>query len=883
MTANEFVQFLDRVSTVGADGWKARCPAHPDSNPSLSIAKGEAGQVLLHCHAGCTVGAILSQLGFQFTDLFPTSRGIRVLPSRFEPIVESWLRSDRKLPDDEVHRMWAAATRKGPAVVFRYLDRTGHVLYDKFRLIEGSKTFWRSPGGQTSVLYGAHGLPAEADRVVIVEGELDLHALRALGIPEVVSVPDGAGSKMSDELLGPIAGVREVVIATDADAPGDDLAIRIAGQVGASRCKRARFVGGGGFLKDANDALRAGWVRADFDAAFAAAEPMRPGSTKKPGRKAESIASSVDAGPYRRVDGRLCRLRHDRDGNEVVQPLANFDAEVVEEVSYDDGADTSRVFHVRGTLSDGRELPVARVPANDFSGMNWVTGAWGVRAVVCAGQGARDHLRAAVQILSNATSRVVFKHTGWRLQGGAWAYLFHGGAVGAKDLAVELEPPLDRFVLPSDAVDVTEAVGWSLRLLDCGPDTLTVALLGAIYEAPLSFAMSPDFAVWLLGPSGSLKSELAALAQRHFGRFDRKTLPATWTSTENSLEARLFALKDVLAVVDDYAPLTDARAQTDLERRAQRVLRGVGNHSARGRLRADLSAHPDRPPRGLVLCTGEDLPPGSSIQARLVVVSVDRDRLNLAAITELQGSAHRLPHAIRGYIEWLRPQIEDLQERLPRERERVRGELHRIGSHLRQAEALAHLYVGFDLFLAFAESVGAVTSDRATVLRERALDALRSIGERQGQQLVELDPAERFLTVLGTLLIQRRVVLVKKDVDPEPEDAEFIGWRDEEFAYLLPAAVRRRVASFLRESGEHWPHTSTALNQALVRRGVLALSPDGRAETLVRVGGASDRRRVLRLPLAVLDGTGPLAMSPSSPVSPSNDTWVDDAAAVEGA
>jgi hypothetical protein len=147
----------------------------------------------------------------------------------------------------------------------------------------------------------------------------------------------------------------------------------------------------------------------------------------------------------------------------------------------------------------------------------------------------------------------------------------------------------------------------------------------------------------------------------------------------------------------------------------------------------------------------------------------------------------------------------------------------------------------------------------------------------------ELDPAERFLTVLGTLLTQRRVALVKKDVDPDQDDAEFVGWRDEEFAYLLPAAVRRRVASFLRESGEHWPHTSTALNQALVRRGVLALSPDGRAETLVRVGGAGDRRRLLRLPLAVLDGTGSLALSPSSPPSPSNDIRPDDEVVLEGA
>jgi hypothetical protein len=875
MTADELVKYLDRVSSTGSGTWRARCPAHADSNPSLSVKRGEGDRVLLRCHAGCSVAEILRALGFQFTDLFPKVRGLRVVPAPYIPPVAEWLRGVRGLPDAEVEQMWAADTLKGPAAVFRYADVHGSALYDKVRLVRDKKTFWRSPGGRPASLYGLSGLRGEASRVVIVEGELDLHALRGLGVEPVISVPDGAGSKISESLVEPLARVADVIIATDADAAGDDLAGRLAARLGAARCRRALFRDGARVHKDANDALRAGWDAVRFEAAFGCAE-----LTVQPPVRAERATPEPIEGPYRRVDGRLCRLRHDRDGNEVVQPLANFDAEVLEEVAYDDGVDASRVFNVRGRLSDGRELPVARVPASEFVGMNWVTGAWGVRAVVCAGQGARDHLRAAVQTLSNATTRVVFKHTGWREHQGSWAYLFHGGAVGANDVAVELEPPLDRLLLPAVADDVPGAVAWSLRLLECGPESVMVPLLGAIYEAPLSFAMSPDFAVWLLGPSGSLKSELAALAQRHFGRFDRKTLPATWSSTENALEARLFALKDVLAVVDDYAPLTDVRAQTDLERRAQRVLRGVGNRSGRGRLRPDLTAHPDRPPRGLVLCTGEDLPPGPSIQARLVVVPVDRDRLRLSEITALQGNGNRLPHAMRGYIEWLRPQLADLRERLPLEQERVRGELHRIGSHLRQAEALAHLYLGFDLFLAFAESVAAVTGERAAELRQHGLDALRSIGDRQGQQLVEMDPAERFLTVLGTLLIQRRVTLAAKEVDPDLEDAEFIGWRDDEFAYLLPAAVRRRVASFLRESGEHWPHTPTALNQALVRRGVLALSPDGRAETLVRVGRSGDRRRVLRLPLAVVDA-GTATLSPMSPPSPEREGWEGGVAGAE--
>ena len=44
------------------DGWSARCPAHADSNNSLSIGEGLDGQVLMCCHAGCTFEEIAHML-----------------------------------------------------------------------------------------------------------------------------------------------------------------------------------------------------------------------------------------------------------------------------------------------------------------------------------------------------------------------------------------------------------------------------------------------------------------------------------------------------------------------------------------------------------------------------------------------------------------------------------------------------------------------------------------------------------------------------------------------------------------------------------------------------------------------------------------------------
>jgi len=44
-----------------ARGWVARCPAHDDREPSLSVAD-EGGKVLLHCFAGCTFAEIVAAL-----------------------------------------------------------------------------------------------------------------------------------------------------------------------------------------------------------------------------------------------------------------------------------------------------------------------------------------------------------------------------------------------------------------------------------------------------------------------------------------------------------------------------------------------------------------------------------------------------------------------------------------------------------------------------------------------------------------------------------------------------------------------------------------------------------------------------------------------------
>jgi len=59
MSADSIARALKARRSGG--GWMAKCPAHDDNNPSLSIRDAD-GKVLLHCHAGCGQREVIEAL-----------------------------------------------------------------------------------------------------------------------------------------------------------------------------------------------------------------------------------------------------------------------------------------------------------------------------------------------------------------------------------------------------------------------------------------------------------------------------------------------------------------------------------------------------------------------------------------------------------------------------------------------------------------------------------------------------------------------------------------------------------------------------------------------------------------------------------------------------
>lgn len=51
--------------------YMARCPAHEDNSPSLSIMAKDDGRILIKCFAGCGASDVMESIGLSLSDLFP--------------------------------------------------------------------------------------------------------------------------------------------------------------------------------------------------------------------------------------------------------------------------------------------------------------------------------------------------------------------------------------------------------------------------------------------------------------------------------------------------------------------------------------------------------------------------------------------------------------------------------------------------------------------------------------------------------------------------------------------------------------------------------------------------------------------------------------------
>lgn len=555
---------------------------------------------------------------------------------------------------------------------------------------------------------------------------------------------------------------------------------------------------------------------------------------------------------FKLVDGCLTEIHMTRSGP-AERKLCNFAPYLTEEITLDDGVETSSRIKLRGTHQNGRELPEIEIAGSDLPAFNWLPDHWGMDCILEVGKNIKELVRYAIQTTADhAERKTVYTVTGWKKIEGQWEFLLPG------DDAHTVKLPGKLHGFRAEAKASAEELSLLRMLLTNGPaeKEILLPLLALTFLSPLNHFLAqaecePKFVLFLIGKTGSRKSTLAALMLSFFGRFTATELPMSFQDTAYSILYHAFSLKDVLTCVDDFHPASRFE-EAKLTATAQTVLRAYGDRVGRGRLRPDVTPMEARPPQGNAIVTAE-FPPdiGESGTARYFALEMNAGSVDLNRLSFFQAQAAQgvLARCMRSYLEWLRGVFLRREESeksflflLKDSFQSYRDEFRASGiaCHGRVAETVAWLRIGMDYLLRFLLDANVLGQAEATQLGNEHEALLYQLAAKQAESIAEDRPTQKFLRKLHALLEAGQVCLLPKDSCEEYPPSNCVGREDDTYWYLFGDIAHKAVREWCERQGESFSVSCKGLLKALAEEGYLEPA-QGQNTRAVRLGGKPKR------------------------------------------
>jgi twinkle protein len=268
-----------RLRSYAEGNHKTPCPTCSNtrrnkSDPCLSVKIDDRGATW-NCHHCGAKGAVSDEPAREdarplFKQQTPRSLLSKIPAGPLPDFVRAWFKTERGIGDETLMaasvswgRWWYSHDQgEQDCIVFPYHDTTETIVNAKFRTM--SKEFRQVPNA-IKTLYRIHACDPSLKQIVICEGEIDALSCLEAGIPNAVSVPDGAPKKVKDEQAGEdrkfsylanceeqLKAYQKIILAADNDDPGRALNEELARRLGRDRCYLVEWPQG---YKDANEVL----------------------------------------------------------------------------------------------------------------------------------------------------------------------------------------------------------------------------------------------------------------------------------------------------------------------------------------------------------------------------------------------------------------------------------------------------------------------------------------------------------------------------------------------------------------------------------------------------------------------------------------------------
>jgi hypothetical protein len=205
----------------------------------LSVAVGDDGRTLVHCHAGCAPEDVVGALGLKLADLMapkaytpPPPRKAKALAKVYPTAREAIRAIARTIDGGSLAHTWQYRDANGEPVAavarFDLPTPLGQKTAKTFRPVCRIGHGWKIGDPKQWPLYRVPDVvKAAGKRAFVTEGERAADAAAALGLVATTSAHGAQSPDKTD--WAPLARAAEIIIMPDADSAGEAYAQTVAG------------------------------------------------------------------------------------------------------------------------------------------------------------------------------------------------------------------------------------------------------------------------------------------------------------------------------------------------------------------------------------------------------------------------------------------------------------------------------------------------------------------------------------------------------------------------------------------------------------------------------------------------------------------------------
>lgn len=277
--------------------------------------------------------------------------------------------------------------------------------------------------------------------------------------------------------------------------------------------------------------------------------------------------------------------------------------------------------------------------------------------------------------------------------------------------------------------------------------------------------------------------------------------------------------------------------------------------------------------------TGEDIPNGKSLRARMMTIEVregDIDGRQLK-ICQRAGKEGLLATFLATWIQWLAPQRDQVLVELAACQESWKDSPGPDGMHRRTYMAKRELGFAFSKFMDFLRDEQLANQSQMLLLENNSGFSLEEVAFGQQQHVADVDVIEQFVSLLSAAFVARLIHLEDCNVPGPPEqdprlwgftlrivrgednkeievwtpNGRRVGWVDDDYVYFDPVLMYGVLKKISLEAGKSFPFTEHILRKRLVERG-FAIPDVGRQKNLQRITVDGERREVLKIDITKL-------------------------------